>query len=114
MTSELMDIACTPAGEPCEQLGENYNALKARYECRVFMDQLIRKFGHPPVGARLTITSNPHEFGTYHSVAVKYNPDSDEAVEYALKLESETPEFWDDIAKEQLNESEHFQKKSVN
>lgn len=102
MRTETMNIACTPTGEKCEGLGPNYNATKARQECNIFMDQLVRAFGHPPVGARLTIISNPHEFGTYLEVGVKYNPDSDEAVDYALKLESETPEFWDETAKAEL------------
>jgi hypothetical protein len=102
MRTETMNIACTPAGEECEALGPNYNPVKARAECRIFMDQLIRQFGHPPVGARLTIISNPHEFGTYYEVGVKYNPDCDEAVDYAFKLESETPESWDDQAKKDL------------
>jgi hypothetical protein len=100
---ETLNIGCTPYAEECEALGPNYNAAKARRKCFIFRDQLIRQFGHPPTNARLLVVSNPHDFGTYLEVSVKFDVDDDEAVNYAYKLESETPEHWDEEAKKEIS-----------
>jgi hypothetical protein len=99
---EILDLSCVPVDEKCEQLGVNYDPTKAIKECRAFIRQLRRQFGEEPFGAQLKITSNPHDFGTYHEVAVKFHDQFEEAVEYAFKLESELPEKWDDGALREL------------
>lgn len=97
-----LDISCVPAAEECEQLGPNYSPVRAKQECRIFRDQLIRQFGEPPFGAHYQITSNPHDFGTYYEVAVKYLGDVEEAADYAVKVQNEMPEYWDEQAKREL------------
>ena len=102
MAREWIDISCTPSGEDCEQLGPNYDPVKAKAECKAFMGQLRRMFGEEPAGARLKIKANPHDFGTYQQVVCEYNDKNEEACEYAYKCEREMPEYWDEQAKIEL------------
>ena len=75
----------------------------ARKECRAFIGQLRRQFGVEPTDStRLIVKSNPHDFGTYHEVAVCFDEDDEAAVEYAYKLEGSLPEYWDDEARVEL------------
>jgi hypothetical protein len=100
---EILNIACTPHGEDCAQVGSSGYAAIARKECRALRSQLIRIHGEPPAGCIIVVKSFPHDFGSYYEVCAKYDPDDDTATEYVYKLENETPEYWDDEAKEELN-----------
>lgn len=102
MARDSISISCTPAAEDCEQLGPNYDPVRARKECQAFIGQLRRMFGEEPAGARLKIVSNPHDFGSYLEVECVYNDENEEAMEYAFRCESEMPEYWDDQAKQEL------------
>ena len=100
---EALELGPVPAEESCQQCGtRDYDPIMARRECRAYINQLIRQFGEPPVGARLTITSNPHDFGTYYEVAVKFSEDVRAAAEYAYEMESSLPGEWDDAARAEL------------
>jgi len=89
-------IGSTPADEDCESLGADYDPQKARFECQVYAAQLVREHGRPPEGARLRITSNPHDFGDYLSVNLVCDTDNQEHMEYYLKCEGEGSNHWDD------------------
>lgn len=91
-----------PADEDCEQLGEGYNHARARKEGKAYISQLIRLHGEPPEGAMLKIKSCPHDFGTYCEVVVRYDDSVQAAVEYAFRVEGNTPSHWDDVAKAEL------------
>jgi hypothetical protein len=99
---DKLELAPTPVEEDCEQLGPNYNPARARAECKAFIGQLKRQFGDPPPGASLIVTSNHHDFGTYHEVAVRFEDGDRDAVGYAFRLEAELPDHWDDEAKREL------------
>jgi hypothetical protein len=99
---DSIGIGPTPSEETCEQLGPNYNSSKALKECRVFVEQLRRVFGPEPVGARLTIKSSPHDFGTYLEVECMYDDTNEEAMAYAFRCEANTPELWDAEARAAL------------
>jgi eukaryotic-like serine/threonine-protein kinase len=49
--TDYLELGPCPCDEDCEQLGANYDHGRARLECRVLRDQLIRQFGPPPEGA---------------------------------------------------------------
>lgn len=98
MAMDFVDLGCTPAEEDCEQLGPNYNPDLARLECQAYIGQLKRQHGEPPPGATYKITSNPHDFGTYYEVAIRFSDQDAEAAEYAYKVEEDTPGQWDDQA----------------
>ena len=95
-------IGATPAGESCECLGANYDSNKAQKECHAFIRQLTRQFGVPPQGARFAIKNFPHDFGSYKEVCVVYDDNNEEAIDFAFKVERESPENWDDKAQIEL------------
>ena len=101
--NDEMTIGPTPADETCAQVGAADYAQTARRECRAFINQLLRVFGPEPDGARLFIKSNPHDFGTYYEVAVKYDPASAAACAYALDCEGKAPAHWDAQALDELS-----------
>ena len=61
-------IGSSPAHESCAQLGTEGYPERARRECRALIGQLMRMFGEPAPGARLSIKGCPHDFGTYYEV----------------------------------------------
>lgn len=99
---DYLELSSSPVGENCAQLGTDGYTEKARKECNAFIRQLRREFGQEPVGARLYVKSNPHDFGSYYEVAVKFDETNEAAVEYAFKLEAHLPERWDDEANLEL------------
>ena len=99
---DSLNLSPTPVGEDCAQLGDANYSIRARQECRAFIQQLKREFGEPPAGATFKITQNPHDFGTYLDVDIQFNDEDDAASEYAYKVEANLPEFWDAEAKKEL------------
>jgi hypothetical protein len=100
---EHLDIGSSPPMESCVQVGSEGYSKQARFECRLYIELLRRTVGPEPEGARLSIASNPHDFGTYLSVRCYYDPTHPLALEYALRCEAEGPEEWDDLAREELS-----------
>jgi hypothetical protein len=99
---DSLHIGSAPYGEDCAQVGADDYRARARAECRAFLAQLVRIFGQPPEGCELIIKSNPHDFGSYLSVDAVFDGDSDDAVSFAYRCESEGPESWDDEARKEL------------
>ena len=94
-TYDYMEIGPVPAAEECQQVGmPGYDPIAAKQECQRFIDLIRQVVGEEPEGARLVVKSNPHDFGTYYEVAVKYDVNDEIAVEYAMKVESEAPLTW--------------------
>ena len=101
---DTISIGPVPANEECTPVRTGKDYLPAMcQECRAFAHQLRRKFGDPPADAAFFIKSNPHEFGEYLEVAVRYDPSSREAVEFAFRVDDEAPTEWDDEAQKELN-----------
>jgi hypothetical protein len=99
---DYLELGPSPCDEDCEQLGTNYDPARARLECRVLRDQMIRQFGPPPEGAYYKIRSNPHDFGTYYELAIFYDEHNEEAVAYAFNVERQYPQVWDAQARQAL------------
>jgi hypothetical protein len=91
-----------PCNEECVQVGTEDYMRRAKIECRAFVNQLERQFPDTPSGVYFRITHNPHEFGTYLDVEVRFNDDDSEATAFAIKVENEAPEDWDEIAKKEI------------
>lgn len=98
---DYISIGCVPHGENCEQLGPNYNPVKAKQECKALIGQLRRIYGDEPFGARLSVKSFSHDFGTYMEVVCYYDDEVEESMNYAFSCE-DIPEFWDEEAKKEL------------
>jgi len=99
----------TPYDEPCAQLGSEGYYTKAQQEIRAFVGQLIRLTGRPPANANFKMIQCPHDFGTYLDLALVYNEDDEEHVEWMLKVESNIPDKWDRIAIGDLEECGYFE-----
>lgn len=98
----------TPPMESCAQVGSreyDYHD-RARKEARAFINQLRRIFGCEPEGARLSVKSHPHDFGSYITVVVYFDPDNAKARAYANRCDEETPHEWDAVAKQELEQQE--------
>jgi hypothetical protein len=98
----ILEIGAVPGGENCEQLGPDYRPEVARRECRAYINQLVRINGEPPPGVSYFISDNPHDFGTYHEVAVRFDPTDKVGQDYAYKAECSPPENWDAEARKEL------------
>lgn len=100
---EQLELGPVPCNEPCEQLGPEYNSAKAIAECRAFIHQLQREFPVPKgVVGWFKITANPHDFGTYHEVAVVYDDNDPKSIDWAFGVEGDTPSEWDEEARKEL------------
>lgn len=105
---ETLEIGSTPHGEDCAQVGSDDYAQKTRIELKAFYNQLKRMFPNIPNGARYIKTNNPHDFGTYHEIAIKFQEDDEEAANYAYNVENNTPEYWDEQAKAELTQAGYY------
>jgi hypothetical protein len=100
MTQQLMHIGSVPLEETPAQVGSLDYEERSRRECIVYKRMLARLFPSPDeAAATLTIKSFCHDFGSYREVCVRYDDTNREATEYAYRLERESPEEWDDIAR---------------
>lgn len=95
-------IGSAPCDESCAQVGSPSYSGRMRAETAAFIRQLRRTFGKEPEGARIALKSFPHDFGTYHEVVVYFDDSIRESVNYAFRLEAETPANWDEEAREEL------------
>lgn len=103
MARDFIYISSTPVDEDCAQVGSDNYMERARKECNVFRDQLRRQFGAEPEGASIKIKrEDGHDAGSYLEVVCHYDDELPASVDYAFKLEGETPEKWDDVARAAL------------
>ena len=100
-----MTIGSSPINEDCAQVGSKDYATRAKKECKVYLNQLIRTHGAPPTGAFLAIKGFGHDFGTYYEVVVIYDEEIEKAVDYAFLLEGNAPENWDNISLQELKQT---------
>ena len=91
-----------PHDEPCFQMGAEDFSKFSRIEARALINQITRTVGNPPDRTGLKIISCPHDFGTYYDVAVIYDDDLEESLDWMLDVESGIPYNWDEEAIEEL------------
>lgn len=98
MAREQIQLGVVPIDEPCAQVGTPDYASRARLECAVFKDQILRTYPLPIAAAGragLRFTANPHDFGTYYELAVEFDPECPAAVDWAFLIDAGMPERWD-------------------
>lgn len=95
---ERLELGSSPNGEECVQVSRNADYMpQMREECKRFKAMLEARFPIPDgVRAWFAIVSNPHDFGSYLEVVVKYDEDDDESSNFAYYVEGNLPETWDD------------------
>jgi hypothetical protein len=99
---DYLAVGSAPADEECAQVGEPDYGNRARRECRAYIAQLRREFGREPEGASLVTRFFPNDFGTYLEVVCYFDEQYPESVEYARRLECESPANWDTQAAVEL------------
>ena len=108
--NEYIEIGSTPCDEECAQVGADDYSVRAKKECRAYINQLTRMITAAgkeiPDGFRLVVKGNAHDFGTYHEVACKFSDDNEAACELAYWVESNAPTNWDEQAKLELASAE--------
>jgi hypothetical protein len=90
--------ATVPHEEPCSQVGTDGYYKNARLEAQALKSMLLRTLPPPPDGTGIRIIECPHDFGIYLDLAVSYDDDEEESVEWMLKAESGVPANWDEEA----------------
>jgi hypothetical protein len=101
---EELYLSTSPTNEECAQIGTSDYYKRASIECSEYIKQLKRIFGQPPLESKFKIKHCPHDFGTYYEVVISFNESNDEESEYAYNVESNVPEYWDEIAKENIKQ----------
>jgi len=99
---DYLEIGPTPYDEECAQVGSENYMTRARIECTAFVNQLERTFPDAPGCTYFRIKSNPHDFGDYLEVQVRFDEEDEASREYAFNVENNTPANWNEIAKKEL------------
>lgn len=97
-----ISLGSAPREESCAQLGFPDYHEQALIECRAFKKQLERQFEVPEELSGeiyFRIKHNPHDFGTYLSVEIRYNCDNEKALEFAIHVDNNVPNEWNEEAR---------------
>jgi hypothetical protein len=98
---ETYVICAGPYEEPLAIVGDPDFTSRNFLECRTYIEQIVREFGPPPGNAFLFIQTEIHSFGIFRNVAVRFDPDDFEAMDFALRVENGSPR-WDEISLDEL------------
>ena len=93
---DFFDFDTVPCDEPCAQVGDDDYRLNARTEAKRFIAMLERRFPNKPEKAYFSIKSNPHDFGTYYSVALYFDDNDEASMGYAYHVEANLPATWEE------------------
>ena len=93
---DIMELGPSPCEEDCAQVGDPDYDERSRQECHRYIARIRQVLGNEPDGARLTIKSFPHDFGSYREVVCVYDDADEEASTYAYRCEAEAPARWED------------------
>lgn len=97
---DYIDLGPVPANEQCAQVGSDGYHDRARAECNRYRTLLEATYAAAHNGrgcpARVVVKSNPHDFGSYLEVGVKFDDRDREQVEAAFWLEANAPTEWPD------------------
>lgn len=96
MARDYLTLGPTPCGEECQQIGENFDPIKAKKEMAVYIAQLQRQFPTWEAdGIYFRTKSFPHDFGSYSEVVVWFDDNDEKSCQAAYNVEANLPEYWD-------------------
>lgn len=95
MRTEVLTLGPVPPDEDCVQVGTPDYEMLANAECRKYAATILRTCGMPPAGTKVYVKWNPHDFGSYAEVAIRF--DSELGEHYAFWVERNGPQSWDDV-----------------
>ena len=104
---DYLDLSPTPVNEPCAMVEPTGDYMpRMRAECRAFVHQLERAFPQAiEAGCSFRVKSNPHDFGQYLEVQVRFDDEDEHQTHWAFMIENDLPESWDDQARAELAEA---------
>lgn len=106
MRKEALELGPCPYGEEPAQLGKSDYLCLAWMECDTYIGQLRRLMLWNAIGTpadcRLVMVGFDHEMGQYFEVVAEFPANNEAAFEWALWLEGNAPETWDDISRQEL------------
>ena len=89
MRIATIHLGTTPAEERCAQTGVTPDWLALQQvEAQVYRAALIARYGPPPAGAHLVVTTTDHDFGRYAALIVRFSADNPAAAAYAGAVEN--------------------------
>ena len=103
MPYDHLDLGSAPSDEDCASAGDDDYDVRAQRECRALRRQFVRMLGEPPLLACFGILVDPHDFGSYYSLVIHFDPNDPEAVAYAIRCDEEAPDQWDVAARLELD-----------
>lgn len=86
-------LSTSPPEEECVR--GNADPRGAIAEGRRYIELLRRVLGPEPEGSKLRTRSNPHDLGTYYTVAYFLDEDRPDHVAYMQRIELDGPLKWD-------------------
>lgn len=102
---EYIEIGPTPYEEKCAQVGEDYFIKRAGIEMDIFIEQLYRTFTEA-TDKRISFVKKwyNHDFGQYGEVCIKFDPDDEEASDYAYYIDKNSIPNWDEDSLNKIKE----------
>jgi hypothetical protein len=97
MAADFLYIGSSPTDEDCAQVGAPDYYSQGRAECLGLIAALRKKLGKEPAEAKLFIKREEQDFGAYLEVCCAYDNENKEALDYALKCESDCPSTWAEV-----------------
>lgn len=93
---DSLTLGATPADETC--VGVEYGIPLQRAECRLYREAIQHHYADRwQPGCSLIVRSNPHDFGVYLEVEVRFEESNDAQTDFAFNLESNVPTKWSDF-----------------
>jgi len=94
---DYLELGTVPCDEDCVQVTNDVPYEKEMKEqCQRYIELLRKKFPTMPESCAFVIKRNPHDFGCYYEVAIKFNDEIEESTDFAFFVESNLPLTWDD------------------
>ena len=84
---EMLNIGSCPYEEACVQVGTGEYAAAMRFECEQYLKVLQERYTEPEKGY-FKVKSFQHDFGTYYEVVAMFDPEDEEATNWAFEAES--------------------------
>jgi hypothetical protein len=101
MSYDYVDLGPVPAMETASDAPKQPDLNKA--ECRIYKAMLERLHPVPQaMDAFYIVKANPHEFGTYREVGIKFNENDEAAGDWAWDMQDNGPDQWDEQARAEL------------
>ena len=95
---DYFELGSTPCDEDCVQVSRTADYMPAmRQELKRYEAHLDKILPVPEdIHAWYSIKWNSHDFGSYGEVAINFDDEDNQAIEFACFVEEHTPTTWDD------------------